>query len=173
MTTELVAFVAAAGFGAVIGLERQAGKHDESVVVRSPAPSPSTECCGINDVDAITLASANLVKDRMAPAVGAQTVLLAVSVYTSAQAGLAWRWGGAWSRRTVSAGLVPAAILGFLFLGDLRVARLRLASVTLGTAYLSWKSVMAPARALHSHSPRHRLSRIVSASNDWTACSKD
>ena len=32
MTTELVAFLAAAGFGAVIGLERQAGKHDESVV---------------------------------------------------------------------------------------------------------------------------------------------
>lgn len=62
---------------------------------------------------------------------------------------------------------------GIPVLGDLRVARLRLASVTLGTAYLSWKSVMAPARALHSHSPRRRLSRVVSASNDWTACSKD
>ncbi len=51
----------------------------------------------------------------MAPAVGAQTVLLAVSVYTIAKAGLAWLLGGAWYRRTVSAGLVPAAILGFLF----------------------------------------------------------
>ena len=70
---------------------------------------------GINDVDAITLATANLVKDGMAPAVGAQTVLLAVSVNTIAEAGLAWRLGGAWYRRTVSAGLVPASILGFLF----------------------------------------------------------
>ncbi len=70
---------------------------------------------GINDVDAITLATANLVRDGMAPAVGAQTVLLAVSVNTIAKAGLAWLLGGAWYRRTVSAGLVPAAILGFLF----------------------------------------------------------
>ena len=44
MTTELVAFLAAAGFGAVIGLERQAGKHDESVVFGARTPSPSTEC---------------------------------------------------------------------------------------------------------------------------------
>jgi uncharacterized membrane protein (DUF4010 family) len=70
---------------------------------------------GINDVDAITLATANLVQDGLSPEVGGRTVLIAVSVNTMVKAGLAWVIGAGWYRRAVAAGLVPAAILGLVF----------------------------------------------------------
>lgn len=70
---------------------------------------------GINDVDAITLATANLVADGLDPAVGAQTVLIAVVVNTVAKAALAWVIGGGRYRRVVAAGLLPAAAIGLVF----------------------------------------------------------
>ena len=71
---------------------------------------------GINDVDAITLATANLVLDGLDPSVGAQTVLIAVVVNTVAKAALAWFIGGSgWYRRVVALGLLPAAAVGLVF----------------------------------------------------------
>jgi uncharacterized membrane protein (DUF4010 family) len=70
---------------------------------------------GINDVDAITLATATLVRDGLDPSVGAQTVLIAVVVNTAAKAALAWFIAGAgWYRRVVAGGLLPAAVIGFV-----------------------------------------------------------
>lgn len=70
---------------------------------------------GLNDVDAITLATANLVRDGLDPTVGARTVMLAVSVNTITKAGLAWVIGNSPYRRFVTIGLVPAAAVGFVF----------------------------------------------------------
>lgn len=70
---------------------------------------------GINDVDAITLATGNLVRDGLDPSAGAQTVLVAVVVNTAVKAALAWFIAGAgWYRRAVAVGLVPAAALGLV-----------------------------------------------------------
>lgn len=62
---------------------------------------------GINDVDAITLAASNLVRDGQVPAeVGAQAVLAAVAVNTLVKAGLAVALG------TRAFGVRVAAVLG-------------------------------------------------------------
>lgn len=71
---------------------------------------------GINDVDAITLSTANLVRDGFDTVVGARTVLIAVVVNTAVKAGLAWFIGGAGRyRKVVAAALVPAAVVGLAF----------------------------------------------------------
>lgn len=71
---------------------------------------------GIHDVDAITLSTANLVRDGFDAAVGARTVLIAVVVNTVVKAGLAWFIAGAGRfRRVVAAALVPAAAVGLVF----------------------------------------------------------
>lgn len=70
---------------------------------------------GLNDVDAITLATANLVRDGLDPTIGAKTVMLAVSVNTITKAGLAWVIGNSPYRRFVTIGLVPAGAVGFVF----------------------------------------------------------
>ncbi len=70
---------------------------------------------GLNDVDAITLASANLVQEGLDPAVGARAALLAVVVNTVAKAALAASLGSARLRRLVAGSLLPAAAAGFGF----------------------------------------------------------
>lgn len=71
---------------------------------------------GIHDVDAITLSTANLVRDGFDPGTGAETVLIAVVVNTVVKGGLAWFIAGrGWYRRVVAAALVPAAAVGLAF----------------------------------------------------------
>lgn len=70
---------------------------------------------GLNDVDAITLAAANLVNEGLDPSVGARAALVAVVVNTFVKAGLAAALGSAALRRIVVAALVPAAVAGFAF----------------------------------------------------------
>jgi uncharacterized membrane protein (DUF4010 family) len=70
---------------------------------------------GINDVDAVTLSTANLVQEGLDPTVGARTVLIAVTVNTAVKGGLAWVLGGVGRyRRIVVAALAPAAMVGFV-----------------------------------------------------------
>ncbi|HSM02021.1 MAG TPA: MgtC/SapB family protein [Acidimicrobiia bacterium] len=65
---------------------------------------------GINDVDAITLATANFVRDGTVPvATGAGAVLAAVAVNTLVKAGLAFALGSRALGLRVAAVLVPAA----------------------------------------------------------------
>ncbi|HHC09071.1 MAG TPA: DUF4010 domain-containing protein [Actinobacteria bacterium] len=70
---------------------------------------------GINDVDAITLSTANLVAEGLDPALGAKVVLIAVVVNTFVKAGLAAFLASPRVRGAVAAGLVPAGIVGLLF----------------------------------------------------------
>jgi uncharacterized membrane protein (DUF4010 family) len=67
---------------------------------------------GINDVDAITLSTANLVRDGLAPDVGARVVLIAVTVNTLVKAGMVAVLGTRRLAVTVGVGLVPAAVAG-------------------------------------------------------------
>lgn len=67
---------------------------------------------GINDVDAITLSTANLVRDGLDPGVGARVVLLAVTVNTIVKAGIVLVLGTRKLAAAVGAGLVPAAAVG-------------------------------------------------------------
>lgn len=70
---------------------------------------------GLNDVDAITLSTANLVADGgLAASVGAQAVLLAVAVNTVVKAGIAWFLGGRQLARAVVLVLLPAAAIAAL-----------------------------------------------------------
>jgi len=69
---------------------------------------------GINDVDAITLSTANLVREGLSAALGAQVVLIAVVVNTFVKAGLAAALASSRVRRAVAVGLVPAGIVGLL-----------------------------------------------------------
>lgn len=65
---------------------------------------------GINDVDAITLSTANLVKGGgLSESVGAQAVLLAVAVNTLVKAGIAVAVGSKQLAKIVAVTLVPAA----------------------------------------------------------------
>lgn len=65
---------------------------------------------GINDVDAITLSTATLVRDGgLSESVGAQAVLLAVAVNTLVKAGIAIAVGGRELARIVAFTLIPAA----------------------------------------------------------------
>jgi len=70
---------------------------------------------GINDVDAITLSTANLVKDGLDPVLGAKVVLLAVVVNSLVKAGLAASLASPRVRNAVALGLVPAAAVGLTF----------------------------------------------------------
>jgi uncharacterized membrane protein (DUF4010 family) len=67
---------------------------------------------GINDVDAITLSTANLVADGLDPAVGARAVMAAVVVNTVVKAGIVTVLGTRRLALGVGVGLVPAAVLG-------------------------------------------------------------
>ena len=66
---------------------------------------------GVNDVDAITLAASNLVRDgQVAASSGAKAVLAAVAVNTLVKAGLAVAVGSRQLGLRVAAVLIPAAI---------------------------------------------------------------
>lgn len=67
---------------------------------------------GINDVDAITLSTANLVRDGLDPMVGARVVLIAVTVNTAVKAGLVAVLGTRRLASAVAIGLLPAALAG-------------------------------------------------------------
>jgi len=67
---------------------------------------------GINDVDAITLSTANLVADGLDPAAGARAVMLAVIVNTVVKAGVVAALGTRRLGFGVAVGLVPAAAAG-------------------------------------------------------------
>jgi uncharacterized membrane protein (DUF4010 family) len=68
---------------------------------------------GINDVDAITLSTANLVRDTsLDPRVGARVVLIAVTVNTLVKAGMVAVLGTRRLAVAVGVGLVPAAAAG-------------------------------------------------------------
>jgi uncharacterized membrane protein (DUF4010 family) len=67
---------------------------------------------GINDVDAITLSMANLVRDGLDPAPAAQAVLAAVVVNTAVKGGLVIWLGSRRLAAPVAAVLLPAALVG-------------------------------------------------------------
>ncbi len=67
---------------------------------------------GINDVDAITLSTANLVTEGLDPTAAARAIMLAVVVNTAVKAGLAASVGSRQLRRAVMVALVPAALVG-------------------------------------------------------------
>ncbi len=71
---------------------------------------------GLNDVDAITLSTANLVAEgTLGASVGAQAVLLAVAVNTLVKAGIVWFVGSRFLARQVARVLVPAAAVAALW----------------------------------------------------------
>lgn len=65
---------------------------------------------GINDVDAISLSTANLVSDGLDPVVGAKVILLAVAVNTAVKAGIVMALGSRRVGRAVASALLPAAL---------------------------------------------------------------
>ncbi len=67
---------------------------------------------GINDVDAITLSTANLVSDGLDPVAGARVVLAAVIVNTAVKAGIVAVLGTRRLSLGVAVGLVPAVAAG-------------------------------------------------------------
>jgi uncharacterized membrane protein (DUF4010 family) len=69
---------------------------------------------GINDVDAITLSMANLVRDGLDPAPAARAVLAAVVVNTAVKAGLVVWLGSRRLAAPVVAVLLPAALVGLV-----------------------------------------------------------
>lgn len=66
---------------------------------------------GLNDVDAITLSTANLVADGLATSTGARSILVAVAVNTIVKAALAASLGSPKLRRMVLMTLGPAAVI--------------------------------------------------------------
>ena len=65
---------------------------------------------GINDVDAISLSTANLVSDGLDPTVGAKVILLAVAVNTAVKAGMVIALGSRKLAVAVGSALLPAAL---------------------------------------------------------------
>lgn len=65
---------------------------------------------GINDVDAISLSTANLVRDGLDPTTGAKVILLAVAVNTMVKAGIVASLGSKKLAKAVATALVPAAV---------------------------------------------------------------
>ena len=73
---------------------------------------------GINDVDAITLSTANLVSDGLDPTVGAKVILLAVAVNTAVKAAMVLALGTRELAIAVGSALIPASLaaVGTFFL---------------------------------------------------------
>ena len=67
---------------------------------------------GLNDVDAITLSTANLVADGLSTTAGARAILIAAAVNTVVKAGLAASLGSERLRKVVLVTLGPAAAIG-------------------------------------------------------------
>ena len=69
---------------------------------------------GINDVDAITLSTANLVRDGLDPNLGARVVILAVSVNALVKLAIAASLASRRVRRAVTLGLATAGLAGLV-----------------------------------------------------------
>jgi uncharacterized membrane protein (DUF4010 family) len=67
---------------------------------------------GISDVDAITLSTANLVRDGIDPVLGTKVVILAVAVNTLVKAIVVAVVGNRHVRRAVLLSLIPAGLAG-------------------------------------------------------------